>query len=118
MMLFLANENMPQASVTMLRQAGCSVAFIPEDIPGASDQKVLSRTAKENRIILTFDRDYGELIYRRKLPVPSGVVYFRLIPATPEEAAKILLWIIQKNEIDLTGRFSIIERDKIRQRPL
>ena len=117
-MLFLANENIPLASIRKLRQAGCSVAAIVEDSPGISDRQVLFRAAEEKRVLLTFDRDYGELIYRRKLAVPAGLVYFRFTPANPEEMAHIFLWVIKSAGITLINKFSIIERDKIRQRPL
>lgn len=43
-----------------------------------------------------FARDYGELIYRHKVFIPAGLVYFRFNPATPEEPADILLNIIEK----------------------
>jgi len=45
-------------------------------------------------VILTFDRDYGELIYRHRLPVPPGVVYFRYDPLSPEEPAEHLLTLL------------------------
>ena len=54
-MRFFANENMPLASVRVLREAGFDVASITEDSPGISDEGVLRRAHAENRIILTFD---------------------------------------------------------------
>ena len=61
-MQFLANEDVPMASIRRLRAAGYDVASIIEDSPGVKDESVLSRAHAEQRIILTFDRDYGELI--------------------------------------------------------
>jgi len=117
-MLFLANENIPLASVNCLRRAGYSVTAIVEETPGISDRMVLARAASENSVLLTFDRDYGELIYRRKLPAPAGLVYFRFAPAAPEEAAQKLLFVLKNGCIVLPGRFTIIEKDRVRQRPL
>ncbi len=117
-MLFLANENIPLASVNCLRRAGYLVTAIVEETPGISDRVVLAIAAAENRVLLTFDRDYGELIYRRKLPAPTGLVYFRFAPATPEEAAQKLLFVMDNNRIFLPGKFTIIEKDRVRQRPL
>lgn len=117
-MLFLANENIPMASVKILRSAGFSVSAVVEDTPGVNDRVVLARAAAENLVILTFDRDYGELIFRKKLPLPAGLVYFRFAPATPETAAQKLLYLMKNGRIDLTGKFTIIEKDKVRQRPL
>ena len=61
-MQFLANENFPKASVIKLRDANYNVAYGSEDAPGAKDYEVLAGAVDEKRIILTFDRDYGELI--------------------------------------------------------
>jgi predicted nuclease of predicted toxin-antitoxin system len=117
-MQFLANENVPLKSVYLLREAGHDVAAIIEDSPGVKDEEVLKRAAEEQRIILTFDRDYGELIYKRKLTVPTGVVYFRFIPVSPEETAYYLLKLLTMDELSLEGRFTIFARERIRQRPL
>ena len=116
-MQFLANENLPMASVRLLRQADFSVTAIVESSPGITDKQVLAIACNEKRVILTFDRDYGDLIYRKKLPTPEGLVYFRFTPQNPEEPAKILLWALGQN-IALSGKFTIIEREKIRQKPL
>jgi predicted nuclease of predicted toxin-antitoxin system len=117
-MQFLANENFPLISVQLLRQSGCSVASITEDSPGIEDPEVLARAVDEQRIILTFDRDYGELIYRFRLPPPKGVIYLRFRPHSPEEPAAILLSLFQANKLQIEGWFTIVERDKIRQRLL
>ena len=45
---------------------------------------------REKRVILTFDRDYGELLFRHRLGRPRGVIYFRYDPATPEEPGQHL----------------------------
>jgi len=94
-MRFLANENFPLLSVRILRQAELEVASVTEDSPGIEDSEVLARAADEERVILTFDRDYGELIYRLRLRSPRGVIYLRLPPHTPEERASILLNLLQ-----------------------
>src|SRR4051812_22896459 len=95
-MRFLANEYFPLASVNRLRYAGHDVLFVAEALPGAKDADILARANHEDRIILTFDRDYGELIYRHGLPTPGGVVYLRFDPITPEEPADILSGVNRK----------------------
>jgi predicted nuclease of predicted toxin-antitoxin system len=117
-MRLLANENFPLASVTRLRRAEHDVVAVIQDSPGAKDPQVLTRAAHEQRIILTFDRDYGELIYRLRQPSPFGVAYFRYDPAYPEEPAEHLLQLLTVFQLDLAHRFTVIERDRIRQRPL
>jgi len=115
---FLANENIPIKSIRILRIAGYNVVSVGEETAGAKDQDVLSRAHSENRVILTFDRDYGELIYRHKSNAPAGIVYFRFEPTTPEEPAEVLLSVLQKGSVPVLGKFTVIERDRIRQRTL
>ena len=117
-MQFLANENVPVASLRRLRAAGHDVASSIEDSPGVKDESVLARAHAEQRIILTFDRDYGELIYRRRLPTPAGVVYFRFAPTTPEEPAERFIELLETGHIILEEQFTVIGRSWIRQRPL
>jgi predicted nuclease of predicted toxin-antitoxin system len=117
-MQLLANENFPLVSVHLLRQEKYDIAAITEESPGIEDSEVLARAVDEQRIILTFDGDYGELIYRLRLPAPTGVIYLRFRPHTPEEPAAILLDLFQTEGFQIDGRFTIIERDRIRQRPL
>jgi predicted nuclease of predicted toxin-antitoxin system len=118
MMRFLANENFPLPSVRLLRQAGYDVASMTEDSPGMEDSEVLTRATDKQRVILTFDRDYGELIYRLRLPSPTGVMYLRFRPHTPEEPAQLLLNLLQTEGLQFEGWFTVVERDQIRQRPL
>ena len=117
-MEFLANENFPLVGIQLLRKAGHSVKSVIEDSPGSKDTDVLSCAKNENRIILTFDRDYGKLIYRSGLLAPAGVVYFRFTPSGPEEPAHILLDILRKKESVLSDKFTVVERGRIRQRTL
>lgn len=63
-MKFLANENFPYPSVIELRQAGYDVKSILDISPSISDEEIMQIAINENRTILTFDRDYGELIFK------------------------------------------------------
>ena len=117
-MQFLANENFPRASIYRLRSSGYDVTSVLEQWRGAKDGEVLARARSEKRVILTFDRGYGEMVYRLKLPTPAGIVYFRFNPATPEEPADQLIELLAVGNVSLVGMFSIIERGRLRQRPL
>jgi len=117
-MRFLADENIPVASIRRLRAAGYDIVSIIEDSPGAKDEAILLQAHAERRIILTFDRDYGSLIYRRRLPGPAGVAYFRFVPTTPEELAERFIELLEAGRITLDGKFTVIERGWIRQRSL
>jgi predicted nuclease of predicted toxin-antitoxin system len=117
-MNFLANENFPLLSVRLLREAGHRVVSIIQEAPGSKDEDILKWAYTERLIILTFDRDYGELIYRRQDLTPAGVVYFRFGPATPSEPAEILINIMDRADLSVIGKFTIVERGRVRQRAL
>ena len=117
-MQFLANENFPLPSIRLIRKTGYDITSITEDSPGIEDTEVLNRATHEQRVVLTFDRDYGELIYRLQLPSPTGIIYFRFRPRTPEEPAIVLLNLFKTEGLQLEGLFTVLKRDQIRQRPL
>jgi predicted nuclease of predicted toxin-antitoxin system len=117
-MRFLANENFPIASVRELREQGHDVTAVLEVEAGAKDPIVLGHAARERRILLTFDRDYGELIYRRHLPPPQGLVYLRFVPVTPQEPAEVVSALLQIEGLQLEGRYTVVDRQRVRQRPL
>ncbi len=85
--------------------------------PGASDEAVLSACVSTGRTLLTFDKDFGELAYRRGLPAECGVVLFRVVAQNPEEISDIALRAI-RSQPTWAGRFSVVTRQRIRMRPL
>ena len=116
--MLLANENIPLKSIKLLRDNGYDVKSIMEESPGISDREVLRIAQKEERIILTFDKDYGKIIFHEKEFRPAGIIYFRFNPAYPEECGEILLKILSLQNIKLKGMFTVVERTKIRQKKL
>ena len=98
--------------------SGFETASVSESAPGISDVDVLDWAVRENRWLVTFDRDYGELIYRLRLRSPEGVIYLRLRPHKPEEPALLLLNLLQIEGLQFKERFTVVERGQIRQRPL
>jgi len=116
-MRFLADENFPVPSIHILRREGHDVVSIIEESPGIADDVILMRAVSESRIILTFDRDYGELIYRLHL-IPASVLYLRYDPIHPQEPAQHILKLLSIPELDITDCFTVADRQRVRQRPL
>ena len=114
----LANENVPIGTVALLRQAGYAATSISEEMPGADDVTVLERARLAGQVLITFDRDYGDLIYRDGLPAPGGVIYCRFRPRSPADAAQRLLHILRASSLTLRGSFVVVEREHVRVRPL
>ncbi len=117
-MRLLADENIPLASVERLRAEGHDVAVVLGGSGGSGDEAVLRRAREEDRILLTFDLDFGELVFHRGFSIPPGVILFRLHPARPNEPAELLVSISQRPEIQLANQFTVVTQDQVRQRPL
>jgi predicted nuclease of predicted toxin-antitoxin system len=117
-MRLLADENVPAPSIRLLRAAGFDVESIREIAAGSPDRDVLAHAREQGQVLVTFDRDFGELVYRLGALVPAGIVYLRLSPADPEEAGRVLLDLLGMEEVLILGRFTIVDRDRVRQRPL
>jgi len=77
-MRFLADENIPGDAVAAPRAAGHDVVGVRTEAPGIVDQEVLALSAAESRVLLTFDKDFGELAWNARLPPGCGIVFFRL----------------------------------------
>ena len=116
-MKFLANENFPRASIVKLRNEGFDVVSVSENFPSVKDEAVILFASMENRIIITFDRDYGELIFKHNLKHSAGVIYLRIQNFQPEEPAEILLRLFD-SELPFEGYFTVISETNIRQRKL
>jgi predicted nuclease of predicted toxin-antitoxin system len=116
-MRLLVNENFPMPAVKVLRGAGYDVISIAELCPGIVDSEVLAMAVKEQCWLVTFDRDYGELLFAKGHPPPPTVVLFRVQSYQPEEPAK---WIMQldQDESDYLGKFIVYDGVTIRSRPL
>jgi len=72
----LADENVPAPAVTALRQHGHDVVWMHEDAPGTPDPNVLARAQREGRVVITFDKDFGELAFRVGAAAAVGVILF------------------------------------------
>lgn len=115
-MKLLANENFPLKSILFLRSKGFDIISIGIDNPGIQDQLVMNIAIQEERTILTFDRDYGELIFKRNYKPENGVIYLRLDEYEAEEPGKIIEELINKNEFNFENALTVVDRNGIRQR--
>jgi predicted nuclease of predicted toxin-antitoxin system len=118
MIKFLANENVPKATIEKLRNEGFDIISVSSDFPSIKDEAVILFATMDNRVIITFDRDYGELIFKRNIQPPSGIIYFRIQGFQPEEPAEILLNWLSVPNLQFEGFFTVISEKNIRQRKL
>lgn len=116
-MRILAKENFPADAIAALRKHGHDVVWIRTDAPGSSDWQVLTRAGAESRVLITFDKDFGELAFRAKLPASSGIILFRISMASSAHVARVAVAALE-SRTDWAGHFAVVEDTRIRMIPL
>ncbi len=116
-MRFLADENVSRFVIEALRTKGLDVTAIGATRPGSPDVDVLATASGENRILITEDRDFGELVIRQRLRV-DGVVLLELDRLSNTAEADLAATVISTNIERLAGNLLVIEPGRIRIRPL
>jgi len=110
-MKFLSDENISTKVVSNLRDKGMDIVSVKEITAGLGDEAVLETANKQNRILLTFDDDFGELIYRRKLKAHGIVLKF--VPKSTQQIFEILSNVLE-TQTQLEGNFVIVTEKRIR----
>ncbi|MEW6744270.1 MAG: DUF5615 family PIN-like protein [Planctomycetota bacterium] len=116
-MRFIANENVAGNLIAGLRERGRDVMAVKETMRSAADAKVLETARAEQRVVLTHDKDSGELAVRARLPAECGVILLRLAGASPEEDVARALTAIE-SRTDWAGHFAVVAEQRVRMRPL
>lgn len=116
-MRFLANENFPGDAVTAMRAAGHDVVWVRSDAPGMKDPDILAWAVRDDRILVTFDKDFGELAWHARLPAACGIILFRMPMPNPGTVGAVLTGCIDART-DWSGHFSVIEPGRLRMRAL
>lgn len=114
-MKFLADENLDREIVERLRQDGYLVWYVPEMEPGISDDEVLDLANQQEALLLTGDKDFGELVFRMGR-ISSGVVLIRLSGLSSTSKAEIVSHAINQHGNELQAAFSVITPTAIRIR--
>lgn len=114
-MRILADENVESEIVASLRSQGYSVTYIKETLPGAEDPSVLQAAFETDTILLTNDKDFGELVYRKGLH-SNGVILLRLGKFRASEKFDLLSSVISEHEDDLIGAYTVISETSVRIR--
>ncbi len=116
-MRLCANENISGDCVSKLRQMGHDVLWIRESAPGSPDLAVLARAYEETRVLITFDKDFGQLVFQFGAKASHGVILFRISQSSSAIVAERAAAILASRE-DWTGYFSVVDDFGIRMRPL
>ena len=116
-MKFLADECCDAALIQALRSDGHDVLYALEALQGASDDELLSRAFAQERLLLTEDKDFGELVYRLRRPA-RGVILLRFNVVDRTLKLPRLRELLADQAAQLSGNFVVLEVDKTRLRPL
>lgn len=116
-MRFLADECVDASLVAHLRAAGHDIHYMAEHRHGLSDPEVLAAACEQKRILLTEDKDFGELAVRHGHPVP-GVVLLRIDPMRRALKVPRLDAALAHFGERLHGRYVVVHEDRFRSRAL
>ena len=114
-MKFVADESVDFPIVERLRQDGHSVWAVVEMDSGISDDLVLDHANRQNAVLLTADKDFGELVFRLKR-LNFGVVLVRLAGLPPRRKAEIVACAVEEKGEELKDAFSVITANTLRVR--
>jgi len=114
-MNFVADESVDRPIVERLRQEGYRVLYVAELGPGMIDDAVLSLANQEAALLLTADKDFGEMVVRQRLHV-YGVVLIRLAGLTSARKAEMVALAVNEHRTELPRSFSVITPGMLRIR--
>ena len=75
-MRILANENFPLDAVVSLRAESHDVLWVHTESPGISDLEVLNQARRDDRVLVTFEKDFGELAFHFATPSDNWNIFF------------------------------------------
>lgn len=116
-MNILADENISSLLVSKLRLDGHYVQYIMEIARGSKDPTVLDLAMQQDALLITDDKDFGELVFHQHLKT-SGVLLIRLATVSPSEEIEIVSTVIRTYGDQLLQSFTVIMPRGVRIRPL
>lgn len=115
-MRLLADENIPLDTVRALRDAGHDVYSATESGRGAPDVAHIGRAVSEDRLLLTFDRDFGELAVRGPNKPEAGILLLRITPKDAAAVTTLVLDLLARTNVEWRDRISAVDEVHVPQR--
>ena len=116
-MNFVADEGVDRPIVERLRQEGHRVWYVAEMAPSISDDRVLDVANRERALLLTADKDFGEMVFRQRR-FSGGIIRVRLAGISATRKAEIVAAAISRSQSELAGGFTVIAPGICRTRRL
>lgn len=114
-MRLLADENFPGPVVKALAQEGHDIVRVGQVHAGINDADVLALAIEEARWLLTFDTDFGDLVFLRNRVAPPAILLFRVYPIIVADVLAAARRALQEVSV---GQFAVVGRDTTRLRLL
>ena len=115
-MNLVADEGVEASIVSALRAAGYSVIYMAEAGPATADPDVLGLAQAIDSLLITADKDFGELVFRQGL-TSAGVVLIRLHGLSPSSKAQTVVRAMEQHGKEMVGGFTVISPGVVRIRP-
>jgi predicted nuclease of predicted toxin-antitoxin system len=112
-MRFLADVNVESEIVDHLRQNGYDIKWIPDYDRQMSDEALLDMAVTEKRILITNDKDFGELAFRQRRPL-VGIILLRVTGQRTRDKIRVLGSLLEDHQSKIPGSFIVLSKDKIR----
>lgn len=112
---FLADESLEYSIVLWFRELSYDVISVAEDFPSVKDEKILKKAIQEDRIIITNDKDFGNLVFLNKLS-HKGVILLRFRTEKVKTKIKFIKSFLKNYSNKITNKFTVIDESKIRIR--
>ena len=116
-MNLLCDESVDRQIVEQLRSDGHAVLAAVEMSSGVSDDEVLTAANAGTAVLITGDKDFGEMVYRQG-SAAHGVVLIRLAGLTPDRKAAVVSEVIRDYGPEMIGRFSVVSPGMVRIRKM
>ena len=117
MLKFLVDESTGDKLAEALKDNGYDALYCGKLLPGKPDEEIIKKANDEKRVLITNDKDFGEVVFRLKA-VSSGVILLRLKNDKPDNRIRNVLTIIKELKINLNKNFIVVSEDKIRIRKI
>lgn len=112
---FLVDESTGEEVASYLRRHGYDVVSIAEMAPQADDTSILQFAVSDQRIVITNDKDFGDMVFRDH-GKHCGIVLLRLSDTSASVKQQVTLHVIQRYSDELIGAFCVASERRSRLR--
>ncbi len=113
---FLADENLPLEVIDILKRDRIEIESVSLIKPGIDDEEIIEMARKGNKVIITFDSDFGKFVFK-DLKSSGGVIFLRILPASVDYIADTIKKILALG-IDFEKSFCVVDAYRIRVVPI